>query len=122
MSVELQHPLFQCIKAEWRVYNFGMDGLVYLVMDMHVPDRDVPKGIVEPSYFHSRPPEQVRNVDLQVIETFNAYMARGTDAEILKFVSEWARSVIQRTVCHEVDEMLLVNGKRVFDPHARDGL
>lgn len=74
--------------------RFGLSGLVLVELTLTVPERDE---------------AAMRQITFRRV---------GYEDEML--YPEVVRSLIHEAVMHEVDEMLLVNGERLFDPH-RDG-
>lgn len=81
----------------------------YLRMEVHVTERDEATGLREPVKL---PPgdKMVWTVTLDgCIVPF--------DLDELDFL-DWARALVHAWMRHEADELILVDGARLYDPHA----
>lgn len=95
-KVTLRHPLFGSIRLSW----FEHYAALHLDLSANVVSRDSNELI------------EVR------LESEIAIIPGLEPAKVLELCSRHARQALRHLVCHEVDEMLLVDGVLLFDPHA----
>lgn len=139
-GVKLKHPIFTHVELDWEVDRRRWQ--LEVVVRAKVPNRDAPsRDAPSPSIFdeprpsfedsvnalesivrHGRIPESMFLIP--VVATFPIYFAdRSLLAidrrdDLIRYLAAKARSALRNMVSHEVDEMLMVEGERIFDPHA----
>lgn len=105
--VTLQHALYNRIEIEWMVDPWG--GYLMLKIYASVPDR--------------RAPSRTDGHDVgEIPTTTDARISASLlldlpEGEALGYIVQAAHEFIRNALIHELDEMLLCDGKRVHDPH-----
>lgn len=102
--VTLHSPVFRCFRLRWQIGNDCMNPLT-LHIETLLPDRHDPSHEVTVVFSTPIP--------------INADIVMGVDtgAAVL-FLANKVRHALREAMAHEIDEMILVRGERVFDPHA----
>ena len=119
--VTLHHPVFSSVRFQWDIRNYGL----VIVGEALVKDRNDASA-----YLRGRDPRTGepygldpyvtdKKIKIENMKTVHIPdgLLRGDEDLLLDFLTHVARNFLYEFVRHEVDEMLMFDGQRVFDPH-----
>lgn len=110
-SVKIQHPIFGVMFAEWMPVS---DDALELVIWAQVPDRDQPSAI-------DRRPVPTTSVRSEISLSIHQVL-KLCDHDAQTYLAGELREALIGGAMHEVDEMIMIGGVRVNDPHAGEDL
>lgn len=105
--LQLRHPLFGAVRAEWNVTD-GNFPTIDLLLRIQVPDRNEPRG------------RFVRPIDLVFSAQRDAISVLASEDPI-GMLQVFMRETLLDACDHEIDEMIEIDGKRASDPHHDEG-
>ncbi len=108
-TVKLHHPVFGALLAEWR----AMDESLELTVTGRVPDRSEPSREITTH-------EPTRILVKLVVSIQIGRVLRLPDHAARMLLASELRDALIAAASHEIDEMIMVNGTREFDPHRHD--
>jgi hypothetical protein len=103
-EVTVEHPVFGSLHLGWTVDRTGMRWRTWA--DVRIVGKKVDK-----------PVQEVSGTSKVDHESLLALLREGRRKTAVRMLAELARAVLRDHAHHEIDEMLLAAGQRVYDPH-----